>query len=143
MEARMQKLIGSLIVAAAIFRSDPVLVTRVADGDTITVASIGRVGLLGIEAAPTARARERLEALVLRRWVRLEHEDPAARRTPLRRAYVMLETGEFVNATLVREGLARVATRGQFSRRAELERAEEEARRLRRGMWAGYTAGLP
>ena len=46
----MQKMIGSLIVAAAILRSDPVLVTRVTDGDTITVASIGRVSLLGIEA---------------------------------------------------------------------------------------------
>jgi endonuclease YncB( thermonuclease family) len=143
MEARMQKVIGSLIVAVAVFRSDPVLVTRVADGDSITVASIGRVGLLGIEAQPTARARERLEALVLRRWVRLEHDDPASRHTSLRRAYVVLETGEFVNATMVREGLARVAPRGQFSRRAELERAEDEARRFRRGMWAGYTAGLP
>jgi len=139
----MQKLIGALVFAAAIVRSDPVLVTRVTDGDTITVASIGRVGLLGIEAQPTARARERLESLVGRRWVRLEYDDLAGRRSTFHRAYVMLETGEFVNATMVREGLARVAPRGQFARRAELERAQDEARRFRRGMWAGYTAGSP
>jgi endonuclease YncB( thermonuclease family) len=141
MEAPMQKLISVVAMAAAILRSDPVLVTRVMDGDTITVATIGRVALLGIEAQPSSRARERLEALVARRWVRLEYEDGV--RTSFHRAYVMLETGEFVNATLVREGLARVTPRGQFSRRAELERAEDEARRFRRGIWAGYTPNRP
>ncbi len=139
----MQKAIAAVIFAAAIVRSDPVLVTRVAYGDSITVASIGRVGLLGIEAQPGSRARERLESLVARRWVRLEYDDAAGRRSSFHRAYVMLETGEFVNATMVREGLARVAPRGQFARRAELERAQDEARRFQRGMWAGYTAGLP
>ena len=130
------------MLAAAIFRSDPVLVTRVTDGDTITVASIGTVTLLGIEAAPTPRARERLEALVVRRWVRLETDDPA-RAASLHRAYVMLETGEFVNATMVREGLARVSTRGRFARRAELECAQQEAQRFQRGIWARYTPERP
>jgi endonuclease YncB( thermonuclease family) len=136
----MLKLIACLFVAAAIVRSDPVLVTRVTDGDAITVASIGRVRLLGIEAVG-GRARERLDALVARRWVRLEYDDRATARR--RSAYVMLETGEFVNATLVREGLARVAARGQLSRRGELERAQDEAQRFRRGIWAGYTRERP
>lgn len=139
----MQKLIACALAAGAILRSDPVLVTRVASGDAITVASIGRVGLLGIEAQPTARARERLESLVIRRWVRLEYDDANGTRASTHRAYVILETGEFVNATLVREGLARVSTRGRFARRAELERAEDEARRFRRGIWAGYTPDRP
>jgi endonuclease YncB( thermonuclease family) len=136
----MQKLIIWAWISVAVFRSDPVLVTRVAAGDAITVTPLGRIGLLGIEAAPTARARERLESLVIRRWVRLEYDGGNARRASTHRAYVMLETGECVNATLVREGLARVALRGQFSRRGEFERAEDEARRFRRGIWAGYTA---
>jgi endonuclease YncB( thermonuclease family) len=55
----------------------------------------------------------------------------------------MLETGEFVNATLVREGLARVTARGSLSRRDELERAQDEAQRFRRGIWAGYTRERP
>jgi endonuclease YncB( thermonuclease family) len=139
----MQKLIAIALVAAAIARSDPVLVTRVSSGDAITVASIGRVGLLGIQAQPTTRARERLESLVLRRWVRLEYDDANDRRVSMHRAYVVLETGEFVNATLVREGLARVSAHGQFARSVELERAEDEARRFRRGIWAGYTRNRP
>ena len=138
----MQKMIVCALVAGAIVRSDPVLVTRVTSGDAIAVASVGHVGLLGIQAQPTARARERLESLVMRRWVRLEYDDVNDKRASLHRAYVMLETGEFVNATLVREGLARVA-RGHLARRAELERAEDEARRFRRGIWAGYTADRP
>ena len=71
--------------ATAVRRSDPVLVKAVFDGDTIDVAAIGRVRLLGIDApeigrgfdtaAPFARAaRDRLADLVLHRWVRLETE---------------------------------------------------------------------
>jgi endonuclease YncB( thermonuclease family) len=137
----MQKLIASLTLAGAILRTDPVLVTRVTDGDAIIVSSLGSVRLLGIEAA-TVRAHERLESLVLHRWVRLEYDDATRGRASRRRAYVTLGTGEFVNATLVREGLARVA-RGDCSRRPELERAEAEAKRFRRGLWAGYTSATP
>src|SRR6478736_6397401 len=64
-------------------RSTLVLVRAVLDGDTIEVAGVGRVRLLGIDApelahgfgtaAPFAReAREKLIELVLHRWVRLE-----------------------------------------------------------------------
>ena len=138
----MQKVIASLIFAAAILRSDPVLVTRVSAGDSITVASIGNVRLLGIDASST-KARERLESLVYRRWVRLEFDDAGGMRASKHRAYVMLDTGEFVNATLVREGLARVTARGEFSRRAELEGAQAEAQRFQRGIWARYTRAAP
>ncbi len=136
----MQKLIMAAAFAGAVLRSDPVLVTRVASGDAITVSGIGRVALLGIDAAPLGRTRERLESLVIRRWVRLEYDDARAKQASTHRAYVMLETGECVNVMLVREGLARVAGHGQFGRRSEFERAQEEARRFRRGIWARYTA---
>lgn len=67
-------------------RTDPVLVRIVFDGDTIDVATIGRVRLLGIDApevghrfdttAPFGReAKERLTNLVAHRWVRLEFDD--------------------------------------------------------------------
>ena len=138
----MQKLIGSLVFAAAILRTDPLLVTHVTDGDSITVATIGAVRLLGIEAS-SLRARERLESLVYRRWIRLEYDDAVGARSSKRRAYVVLDTGEFVNATLVREGLARVVVHGEFSRRPELERAQAEAQRFQRGIWARYTRARP
>jgi micrococcal nuclease len=155
----MQILIISLVAAVAaiqtpsvnpgLTRSASVMVRAVIDGDTIDVAMIGRVRLLGVDAPrraePFAReARERLAVLVLRRWVRLEHDGSAP---GVIRAYVVRDDGLFANAVLVREGLARVNARRAPVRLAELERAEAEARSFRRGLWgsapqspgAGYT----
>ena len=71
--------------AHAPVRTDPVLVRVVFDGDTIDVATVGRVRLLGIDApeighrfdssAPFGReAKERLTSLIAHRWVRLEFD---------------------------------------------------------------------
>ena len=129
-------------------RSEPVLITSVIDGNTIEVQSIGRLRLLGIRApalgrtfdgnTPGRQARDRLASLVLRRWVRLEHEESSDHFASTRRpAYVWTEDERLVNVLLVREGLARVVTRTKLSRRAELENAEEQAKTQGRGLWAG------
>jgi micrococcal nuclease len=147
-------------IAGPLTRSESVMVRTVVDGDTIDVASIGRVRLLGIDApelahgfdtaAPFAReARERLAALVLKRWVRLEQDGPSLDVYGRHLAYVVRDDGLFVNAVLVREGLARISARQPLTRLAELERAEAEAQAFRRGMWGqapeipstGYTHG--
>jgi endonuclease YncB( thermonuclease family) len=139
--------------AARITRSDPVLVRAVIDGDTIDVATIGRVRLLGIDApeigrgddtsAPFGReARERLTSLLLHRWVRLEQEGAALDVYHRRLAYVMTEDGQFVNALLVREGLARVSARVPLTRLRELQQAEAQAQEFRRGMW-GRSPSIP
>jgi len=49
--------------------------------------------------------------------------------------YVIREDGVFVNAVLVREGLARLSPRLPLVRLAELQKAEREARESHRGMW--------
>jgi micrococcal nuclease len=127
-------------------RSDAVLVRSVLDGDTIDVAGVGRVRLLGIDAperahgldtaAPFANeAREKLISLVLHRWVRLEADVEKLDGYNRHLAYVVREDGLFVNAELVRDGLARVSARLRLARLAELKRAEAEAQRARRGMW--------
>ena len=129
-------------------------VTRVIDGDTIDVAGLGRVRLLGIDApeiggpferpAPFAlEARDELQMLVLNRFARFDcdlvpEDDKYGRRL----AYVELETGEFVNARLVRDGLARVSAKRRLQRWDELRAAETEAQRRRRGMW-GDTPRVP
>src|SRR5437868_12281896 len=99
------------------------LVTRVFDGDTLDAAGVGRVRLLGIDApeiggpferpAPFAlEARDELQMLVLNHFARFECDLVAENDKYGRRlAYVVLETGEFVNARLVRDGLARVSAR--------------------------------
>ena len=136
------------VAADRITRSGPVLVRSVVDGDTITVAGIGKVRLLGIDAPevghgldspePFGReARERLASLVLNRWVRLEMEGARLDAYNRHLAYVLAEDGQFINATLVRDGLARVSARQPLGRIAELRRAELEAQAARRGMWGG------
>ena len=134
---------------ARLTRSAPVMVRAVIDGDTIDVATLGRVRLLGIDApeighrydtdAPFGRdARDRLAALVLRHWVRLEQDSPAVDVYNRHLAYVLREDGIFVNAVLVREGLARVSARLPLARLEELRRAEREAQAFRRGMWGAW-----
>jgi len=167
----MQILITVLVTAVAAVqtssftaratRSDSVLVRSVIDGDTIDVATVGRVRLLGIDApeigrgydtsAPFGReARDRLTQLVLHRWVRLEQEGATIDVYSRHLAYVLTEDGVFVNAALVRDGLARVSARVPLARLPELQRAEAEAQAFRRGMWGNapqipgpsYTRGL-
>ena len=139
-------------------RSELVLVKTVIDGDTIGVTTFGRVRLLGIDAPETSHgldtaapfgreARERLAALLLHRWIRLEMEGAPLDIYNRHLAYVVTEDGQFVNAVLVREGLARVSARAPLTRLQELKRAEAEAQAFHRGMWgtapavpaAGYT----
>ncbi len=129
----------------AITRPEVVMVTAVVDGGTIVVAGRGRLRLAGIEAprlgrgvtgdAPFAQAaKDRLEGILTRRFVRVELDAAASRR-----AYVLLEDGTLVNAILVREGLAKAAGHGESARanrRVEIQQAEDQARTLRRGIWS-------
>jgi micrococcal nuclease len=128
---------------AKLQRSESLLVRAVPRGDAVDVATIGRVHLLGITAPGTrtgpgtgsigVRARDRLADLVLRHWVRLEYETGSSHGSG--GAYLWREDGVFVNAVLVRDGLARVTVRRPLVRLDELERAEQEARAARRGIW--------
>ena len=142
----MPHLLVLLLAAAPSDCHVSALVTRVFDGDTLDAAGVGRVRLLSIDApemggpferpAPFAiEAREALQALVLHRWVRFEC-DGTRRDTYGRHLFnVLLEGGEFINATLVRRGLARVSARTRMTRLDDLRRAEDEAQSRRRGMW--------
>jgi len=121
-------------------------VKAVFDGDTVDVAAVGHVRLLGIDApeigpgfdtpAPFGReARERLSGLVLHRWIRLEYEGPREDVYGRRLAYLLLDDGTVINTVLVREGLARISARLPLTRLDELRRAEAEAQAFHRGMW--------
>jgi micrococcal nuclease len=134
-------------------RSDPVLVRTVFDGDTIDVAAMGRVRLLGIDApkigwglatpAPfAAEAKARLTGLLLHRWVRLEQDVEKLDAYNRRLAYVITGDDVFVNALIVREGFARVSARRALKRLDELKSAEREAQAMRRGIW-GSTPAIP
>jgi endonuclease YncB( thermonuclease family) len=111
------------------------------------------VRLLGIDAPEIGRgfdtaapfgteARDRLTQLVLNRWVYLEQEGATLDVYNRRLAYVITGDGLFVNAALVRDGLARVSARLPLTRLAELKQAEADAQAFRRGMW-GAAPQLP
>jgi micrococcal nuclease len=128
-------------------RTDSVMVRAVLTGDTVEIAGMGHVRLLGIRgpAGPinghpaeplAAAARDRLASLIGNRWVRLEFEQPITARRGRRSAYLFREDGVFVNARMLQEGWARVSTRTSLRRGQELALAQEQARGARRGIWA-------
>ena len=140
-------LVTASVTAQSLWRPDQTFVVRfVVDGDTLEVAGVGRVRLLGIDApelgsgfetaAPFAReARERLAALSVGRWVRLERDGDSQDAYARALAYVFRTDGLLLNGDLLRAGLARVSARRSLRRLGELRRAEKEAQRARRGIW--------
>lgn len=122
-------------------------VRQVFDGDTISVANVGVVRLIGVDAPETHgsyRASEPfgdaaaafLRALLIGKDVRLEYDGP--RVDPYKRtlAYVFLADGRLANLEVIRAGWAEVYRRFAFVRKPDFLAAERDARAARRGMWA-------
>ena len=129
------------------------VVTHVADGDTLTVRPPGggeetRVRLIGVDApelnsrdggrpdhwAVDARDYLRRRAGDKHVTLRLEQTDTRDRYRRLL-AYVYVGDSHNLNLDLVRDGHAYADRRFPHSMRAQFERAENEARRARRGLW--------
>jgi len=123
-------------------------VVRASDGDTLVLAGGERVRLIGVDTPETDHANPRVREFAaaatrftreraVGRSVTLRFE-PGARRDRYGRtlAYVTLPDGELLNLAIVREGYGFAYTRFPFALRDEFKRAEAEARRARRGLWA-------
>lgn len=134
-------------------------VTWVYDGDTIEVADLGRVRLLGIDvpesaasdrdrfyqrqfriAAPTLRsvARQAKEFVMTKshgRTVRLEFDRQRTDAYGRLLAYVYLPDGELLNLVLIDRGLATVFRRADFVRKEQFFAAERTARDRQIGIW--------
>ncbi len=131
------------------------IVREVQDGDTVLVRTGGSdlpVRLIGIDAPEKghperppeflgAEAASRLASLCEGKEVLLvpDREDRDRYGRLLRYLILPGTPGDggavTANLEMVREGLARVLRRHPFSRRAEFEKAEAEAKRLGRGIW--------
>lgn len=122
-------------------------VRQVFDGDTISVANVGVVRLIGVDAPEkhgSYRASEPfgdaaaayLRDLLLGKDVRLEYDGP--RTDPYKRtlAYVFLADGRLANLEVIRAGWAETYRRFTFVRKADFLAAEADAKAARRGMWA-------
>ena len=120
--------------------------TRVIDGDTIVVSSLGSVRLIGMDAPEmnydlgspqpfAVEAREFCKRLVERKTVSLEFD--VEKRDKYGRALAYVFVGDtFVNAELVKAGLARAYNIPPDDRyRDEFKRLERDARTKRLGRW--------
>jgi endonuclease YncB( thermonuclease family) len=139
----------------ATFDKKRLLVTRVADGDTIIVRSTAgetRVRLLGVDAPELRRENgshpdhwaDRAAAYTRGRaegkFVTLQLDPPQTRDTYDRLlAYVYLSDTDCLNMDLVRDGQAYADRRFKHSFRPQYEMAENEARKKQRGLWRDVT----
>lgn len=128
------------------------------DGDTLRVAGVGKVRLLGIDV-PERQATER-DRFLLRQGIsepRLRQIAERALRFSIKQAkgntvrlvfdgerrdrhgrllaYVYLPDGRLLNRTLLEQGYAVVYRRFAFERKEEFLAAEKEARRRKAGLW--------
>lgn len=123
------------------------VVERVVDGDTVIVAGVGSVRLIGVDTPETkhpakaverfgAEASEFLTGLVRGKLVRLEFDWQRKDRYGRTLAYLYLEDGTFVNAEIVRQGYGFAYTKYPFQFLEEFRALEREAREASRGLWA-------
>lgn len=123
-------------------------VERVVDGDTLLLAGGARVRLIGVDCPETVRPDHPVEPwgpeasafakrFVSEGKVRLQFDRERIDRFDRFLAYVWVGD-QMLNEALVRAGLARVEHRFHYSQAIErqFDRAEQEARRARRGIWS-------
>ncbi|HEU4333665.1 MAG TPA: thermonuclease family protein [Candidatus Eisenbacteria bacterium] len=132
---------------------DRYLCTKVLDGDTIDLESVGRVRLIGVDCPElgqkvngyqgfSAEASEYTRSLVEGKRVRLEYDRERRDKFGRTLAYVYLEDGSFVNALIVEQGYGWAYTRFRFRHADLFRRLESEARSAKRGLWGiGASAG--
>lgn len=125
-------------------------VTRVVDGDTLVVAGVGTVRLIGVDTPESVDPRRPVEALgkeaaeflrslVNGQTVRLEYEGQRQDRYGRTLAYVYLPDGALVNREIIRQGFGHAYLEFPFSKSDDFRAAQREAMTGQRGLWNGYT----
>lgn len=122
------------------------VVERVVDGDTIIVAGIGRVRLIGVDTPETVDPRRPVQffgreasafakRLLEGKSVRLEYDQPRTDRYGRTLAYVWLPDGPMANREIIRRGYGHAYTRFPFRYLEEFRALEREARLAGHGLW--------
>ena len=132
------------------------LVTRVVDGDTIVVAGVGTVRLIGVDTPETVDPRTSVEffgkeaseftrRLAQGKVVRLEFDAQRTDKYQRTLAYAYLPEGTFLNAEIVKQGYGHAYVTYPFKYLDQFRGYEREAREARRGLWASAadTAVMP
>jgi endonuclease YncB( thermonuclease family) len=114
-------------------------VDHIVTAAVLDVRGAGLVRLAGIEEGGEL-SRAFLAGLISSRAV---HVVPTAQSTGLTEALVYTPDGRCVNAEMIRFGYARARATPGFDRAAEFRGLEEDARRLKRGLWSEPAAVTP
>jgi endonuclease YncB( thermonuclease family) len=124
------------------------VVQRVVDGDTLVLARVGTVRLIGIDSPESIDPRKLVQyfgkeaAAFLRqlsqgKLVRMEYDVERFDKYRRTLAYVYLADGTFVNAEMIRQGYAHAYTQFPFRYLQQFLAFEREAREADRGLWSG------
>jgi micrococcal nuclease len=125
---------------------------RVVDGDTVVLAALGRVRLIGVDTPEVhgrvecfGREASRVARELLPRGAAVQVTFDVERRDRYSRALAYVRSdGRFVNAELVRRGVATPLTIPPNVRHEELfRRLAREARQGERGLWAASACAEP
>jgi micrococcal nuclease len=141
--------VRSLLVAVSLLLPSSVhaqLVTRVIDGDTISVEGVGSVRLIGVDTPETVDPREPVQffgqeaSAFTRRMaegkvVRLGFDWQRKDKYDRTLAYVYLPDGSFLNAEIVKQGYGHAYTNYPFNYLDQFRGYEREAREAGRGLW--------
>lgn len=126
-------------------------VKRIIDGDTVEMGNGEKVRYIGVNTPESVDPRKGVECfgkeaaqfnreMVEGKVVRLERDISDRDRYGRLLRFVYLEDGTFVNERLVREGYASVSTYPpDVSKKEIFLRAENEARKVERGLWSKTT----
>jgi micrococcal nuclease len=123
------------------------LVTRVVDGDTIVVAGVGTVRLIGVDTPETVdprtpvqffgkEASEFTRRMVGGKVVRLEFDAQGTDKYQRTLSYVYLPDGTFLNAEIVKQGYGHAYVKYPFKYLDQFRGYERDAQEGRRGLWA-------
>ena len=124
------------------------LVTRVVDGDTIVVAGVGTVRLIGVDTPETVdprtpvqffgkEASEFTRRMAQGKVVRLEFDTDRTDKYQRTLSYVYLPDGTFLNAEIVKQGYGHAYVKYPFKYLDRFRGYEREAREAGRGLWGG------
>lgn len=129
-------------------------VTKIVDGDTIDVETIGRVRLIGIDTPETVNkdtviqcfgqaATEKANEILADKKVSLENDLTSGDKDEYGRSlrYVFLEDGTNFNKFMISEGFAHeYSYKGiSYKYQAEFKEAEKQAKNTGKGFWAAST----
>ncbi len=121
-------------------------VTRVVDGDTVVLETVGTVRLIGVDTPETVdprkpvqdfgiEASDFLKSFLASQTVRLEFDLQRTDKYGRTLAYLYLRDGTFVNREIVAQGCGHAYLNYPFKYMEEFRQAEHSAREAELGVW--------